>query len=41
MQNIKQATAQNLAGIKQAEEAAKNLNKLAQQLRSMIESKKA
>jgi methyl-accepting chemotaxis protein len=39
MQNIKQATAQNLAGIKQAEEAARNLNELAQQLRSMTESK--
>ena len=41
MQNIKQATAQNLAGIKQTEGAARNLNELGQQLRSMIESKKA
>lgn len=41
MENIKQATAQNVTGIKQAEDAAKNLNELAKQLRAMIERKKA
>ena len=40
MENIKQATSQNVAGIKQAEEAVKNLNELAGQLSSMIETRK-
>ncbi|MBI4165220.1 MAG: chemotaxis protein, partial [Acidobacteria bacterium] len=38
MENIKQATAQNVAGTKQAEQAAQNLNALGGRLRSMIES---
>ena len=41
IENIKQATAQNQAGIKQAEQTVKNLNELAQQLKLMVESKKA
>ena len=41
IENIKQATAQNQVGIKQAEQTVKNLNELAQQLRLMVESKKA
>lgn len=40
MENIKQATMQNVAGIKQAEQAAKNLNEMARKIRLMIESKK-
>ncbi len=40
MANIKQATSQNVSGIKQAEEAIKNLAELAGQLSSMIETKK-
>jgi methyl-accepting chemotaxis protein len=40
MENINQATTQNLAGIKQAEQAAQNLHELAELLRSMIEGKK-
>jgi methyl-accepting chemotaxis protein len=38
MENIKQATAQNVAGTKQAEQAAQNLNTLGTRLKSMIES---
>jgi methyl-accepting chemotaxis protein len=37
MENIKQATSQNVAGTKQAEQAAQNLNLLGGRLRSMIE----
>ncbi|MEW6614369.1 MAG: methyl-accepting chemotaxis protein [Thermodesulfobacteriota bacterium] len=40
MENINHATEQNLIGIKQSEQAAHDLNKLALQLRSLIESKK-
>ncbi len=40
MENIKQATSQNVSGIKQAEQAIKNLAELAEQLSSMIETKK-
>jgi methyl-accepting chemotaxis protein len=39
MDNIKQATTQNMAGAKQAEQAAQELNHLGQRLRSMIESR--
>jgi methyl-accepting chemotaxis protein len=38
METLKQATAQNVAGTKQAEQAAQNLNTLGGRLRSMIES---
>jgi methyl-accepting chemotaxis protein len=38
MENIKQASTQNVAATKQAEEAARNLNQLGQRLRSMIEA---
>jgi methyl-accepting chemotaxis protein len=41
MESINQATIQNLAGIKQAEQAAQNLNGLAQRFKSMIGGKKA
>ena len=37
MDNIKQASMQNVAATKQAEQAARNLNNLGQRLRSMIE----
>jgi methyl-accepting chemotaxis protein len=36
MDNIKQASAQNVAGTRQAEEAAQNLHELGQRLRAMI-----
>lgn len=39
MDNIRQATSQNMAGIKQAEEAAHNLNNLGHSLRLMIENR--
>jgi methyl-accepting chemotaxis protein len=38
MENIKQASTQNVAATKQAEEAAKNLNQLGHRLRSLIEA---
>jgi methyl-accepting chemotaxis protein len=41
MENIKQAAAQNVSGIRQAEEAARSLNELAGSLRSMIGGAKA
>lgn len=41
MENIKQATAQNVAGTKQAEQAAQVLNALGGRLKSMIESNRA
>ena len=41
MENIKQATAQNVAGTKQAEQAAQNLNTLGTRLKSMIERPRA
>lgn len=37
MENIKQASTQNVAATRQAEQAAKNLNELGQRLRSLIE----
>ncbi|HWP59042.1 MAG TPA: hypothetical protein VNL14_14210, partial [Candidatus Acidoferrales bacterium] len=37
MENIKQASAQNVAGTKQAETAAHNLNELGQRLKQMVE----
>lgn len=40
MDNINQATTQNITGIKQTEQAVQNLNELAQSFRSMIESRK-
>ncbi|MDO8727331.1 MAG: methyl-accepting chemotaxis protein [Candidatus Methanoperedens sp.] len=40
MENIKQAVQQNAAGAKQAEKAAKDLNELGQNLKSMIEAGK-
>jgi methyl-accepting chemotaxis protein len=39
MENIKQASTQNVAGARQAEVAAKNLHELGQRLHSIIESK--
>jgi methyl-accepting chemotaxis protein len=39
MENIRQATTQNVAGTKQAEQAAQTLNALGGRLRSMIESR--
>ncbi len=41
MENIKQASTQNVAGTKQAETAAQSLNELGQRLRSMIEANRA
>jgi methyl-accepting chemotaxis protein len=41
MENIKQATTQNVAGTKQAEQAAQNLNALGGRLRALIESRPA
>ena len=41
MENIKQASTQNVASTRQAEVAAKNLHELGQQLNSMIGSKTA
>lgn len=38
MENINQGTNQNLAGIKQAEQVAQQLNEIAQRFKSMIES---
>jgi methyl-accepting chemotaxis protein len=38
MENIKQASTQNVAATKQAEQAARNLNDLGQRLRAMIEA---
>jgi methyl-accepting chemotaxis protein len=36
MQNINQATAQNLASTRQAEKAAQDLSSLAQQMESLV-----
>ncbi len=41
MENIKQASTQNVAATKQAEQACRNLNDLGQHLRSMIEANRA
>jgi methyl-accepting chemotaxis protein len=41
MESIKTATTQNVAGIKQAEQAARNLTELAGRLKSLIEPKRA
>jgi len=40
MENIKQASAQNVAGTKQAETAAKNLHELGQKLKQLVEQYK-
>jgi len=40
MENIKQATAQNVAGAEQAEKAAQNLHELGQKLKQMVEQYK-
>jgi methyl-accepting chemotaxis protein len=37
MESIKQASAQNVAGAKQLETAARNLNELGQRLKQMVE----
>jgi hypothetical protein len=37
MENIKQASAQNVAGTKQAEIAARNLNQLGQKFQQLME----
>ena len=37
MESIKQASTQNVAGAKQLETAARNLNELGQRLKQMIE----
>jgi methyl-accepting chemotaxis protein len=37
MENIKQASVQNVAGTKQAETAAQNLNQLGQKLQQLVE----
>jgi len=41
MESIKTATTQNVAGIKQAEQAARNLTELAGRLKSLIKTKRA
>ncbi len=41
MENIKQATQQNVAGAKQAEKAAQDLNELGLKLKAMVEESKA
>jgi len=38
MENIKQASMQNLSGMKQAEESAKSLHDLGQKLKGLVES---
>jgi methyl-accepting chemotaxis protein len=37
MENIKQASAQNVASTKQAESAAQNLNELGQKLKRLVD----
>jgi len=41
MENIKQASAQNVAGTKQAETAAHNLHELGQKLKQLVEQHRA
>jgi len=41
MENIKQASAQNVAGTKQAETAARNLHELGQKLKQLVEQHRA